>query len=175
LLCALLLAACGPSGNNHNGDTEGSYIAAGPLAYQVQMSRELNPANVEDRGYLRGLPAGTVAPTGSEEWFGVWLRAQNESKHAARSASDFDILDTQGNTYSPVPLDAAVNPFAYVPQTLSHGDVLPNPESAAASSPTQGEMLLFKLPTSVYANRPLVLRILDPATRGVLATVSLDL
>ena len=63
LVCALALAvglgACGQEADPSTADNEGVYIDAGPITYQVQISRELNPYKVEDRQYLAGLPAGT--------------------------------------------------------------------------------------------------------------------
>ena len=46
--------------------------------------------------------------------------------------------------------------------------------STAAGGPTGGALLLFKLPTSVYANRPLTLEINVPG-RTTPSTISLDL
>ena len=56
LLC-LALGACGhKEAHPHFADNEGVYVDAGPLTYQVQLSRELNPSNIEDQRYLSGLP-----------------------------------------------------------------------------------------------------------------------
>ena len=38
------------------GETEGIYIDVGELRYQVQLSRIINPNDIEDRHYLAGLP-----------------------------------------------------------------------------------------------------------------------
>ncbi|MBS1871347.1 MAG: hypothetical protein JSS99_16975 [Actinobacteria bacterium] len=177
LLAALTLVACGGTGEppTTHGDGEGSYIQAGPLIYQVQMSRELNPANVEDAEYLQGLSAG--APAQGEEWFGVWLRVQNDTKLAHVSASSFKIVDTTGAEYTPIALPAT-NPFAYRPVSVRSNDVFqpvqPDPESAAGTGPINGTMLLFKLRTNVYANRPLELEIAPPGG-GSPSSVVLDL
>jgi hypothetical protein len=180
LLAALLLSACG-SGTDRNlptkhGDGEGAYVAAGPLIYQVQLSRELNPQSTDDRQYLAGIPAGTPRPAADEEWFGVWMRVQNDGEKSAPAASDFKIVDTLGNVYAPIPL-ATTNPLAYQPRFVqgSNGQpLLPDPDSAAGAGPIQGSMLLFKLNTSVYANRPLELEITPPGG-GDPSTVELDL
>jgi len=176
LLAALTLVACG--GGDHpatHGESEGSYVQAGPLIYQVQMSRELNPANVEDAEYLQGLSEGE--PAQGEEWFGVWLRVQNDTGQAHTSASDFKIVDTTGIEYEPIALPAT-NPFSYQPVSVRSEDVFapvqPDPESAAAAGPIQGSMLLFKLRTDVYANRPLELEI-SPPDGGEPSSVVLDL
>ena len=112
LLASTSLAACGANKPVTHGDSEGISVNAGPLYYQVQLSRELNPQNVEDSRYLADLPAGTAAPAADEEWFGVWIRVENDTKQPQRSASDFKIVDTQGNQYSPISLSTS-NPFAY--------------------------------------------------------------
>src|SRR5690606_38371032 len=50
---ALPLAACGNKEEVvTHGHTEGSYLNVGNLTYQVQISRQLNPADVTDRSYL---------------------------------------------------------------------------------------------------------------------------
>lgn len=178
LLAALALAACGGAGKNPttNGDSEGAYVQAGPLVYQVEMSRELNPSNVEDRGYLAGLPSSAAQPAAGEEWFGVWLRVQNPTDRVHPRASRFQIVDTLGNAYAPIPLPAS-NPSAYAAgnvATKNGQPVYPNPDSVAGSGPINGSMLLFKLSSSVYANRPLELQI-TPPDGGAPSTVTLDL
>lgn len=178
LFAGLTLAACG-SGETEptrHGADEGSYIQAGPLAYQVEISRELNPSSVEDAQYLEGLPAGEARLPGDEEWFGVWLRVQNATSQSQLSASEFRIVDTTGATYSPIALPAT-NPFAYQPTNVQSSDgqpVYPDPDSAAGSGPINGAMLLFRLNTAVYANRPLNLEITPPGG-GAPSTVVLDL
>jgi hypothetical protein len=177
LAAALTLVACGGTGEkpSAHGESEGSYVQAGPLIYQVQMSRELNPANVEDAEYLQGLSAG--APAQGEEWFGVWLRVQNDTDQAHVSASDFKIVDTTGAEYSPIALPAT-NPFSYQAVSVRSNDVFapvqPDPESGAGMGPINGSMVLFKLRTDVYANRPLELEIAPP-DGGEPSSVVLDL
>lgn len=177
LLAALTLVACGGETQpTRHGADEGSYVQAGPLVYQVQISRELNPSSVEDAQYLTGLPAGTPSPAAGEEWFGVWLRVQNTTKQSHLSASQFQIVDTTGATYTPVALSPS-NVFAYQPSVVQGDDgqpVYPDPNSAAGSNPIGGALLLFRLRTSVYANRPLDLEIAPPGG-GSPSSVVLDL
>jgi hypothetical protein len=178
LLCAVALAACGGGAKQPtaHGDSEGAYVQAGPLIYQVQLSRELNPFDVEDHEYLQGLSAGATETAPDELLFGIWLRVQNATDQVHPAASEFAILDTLGNRYDPIPLPAS-NPTAYTPRNVAtdNGQPLsPNPESVAGSGPIQGSMLLFKLNTSVYSNRPLELEI-TPPDGGEPSTVDLDL
>lgn len=176
LLAALSFAACGGQKQpTTHGEGEGAYVQAGPLVYQVQMSRELNPENVEDREYLEGLEVPT-AVAGDEEWFGVWLRVQNDDDEAHPAAGEFKIVDTVGTEYEPFELPAD-NPFAYQPSEIQGTEgqpILPDPESGAGAGPNQGSMLLFKLNTSVYSNRPIELEI-TPEGGGEPSSVVLDL
>jgi hypothetical protein len=177
LMLALALAACGhKEAHPHVADTEGGYVDAGPLTYQVQLSRELNPFNIEDRVYLRGLPTGTPQPAADQEWFAIFLWAKNQTKSNAATVdpSLFTIVDTQGTKYQPMVLDPNLNPFAWTTRTLKPLGTEPAAESIASYGPTQGAELLFKINTSAYANRPLLLQIRG-ASQQVLATVSLDL
>lgn len=178
LLAALTLVACGGTGEppTHHGESEGNYVQAGPLIYQVQMSRELNPHNVEDVEYLQGLSADEPPLAGDEEWFGVWLRVQNATDEDHISASQFKIVDTTGAEYEPIVLPAT-NPFAYQAVSVERQEgqpVYPDPESGAGSGPIQGAMLLFRLNTAVYADRPLELEI-TPPDGGEPSSVVLDL
>lgn len=178
LLAAVALSACGGHAPVSFGDTEGAYVSAGGLYYQVQESRELNPQSTDDGQYLAQLPAGTAAPAADEEWFGVWMRVQNNSDQSRMAASQFQIRDTNGNHYDAIQLPAT-NPFGYQAVSIEgkNGNgqpILPNPDSAAGSGPVQGALLLFKLRTTIYANRPLDLYIMPPGG-GKPAHVSLDL
>jgi hypothetical protein len=141
-------------------ETEGIYLDVGGLTYQVQLSRFLNPGDVEDKEYLHGLPEG-ISPQlpGDETWFGVWMRVKNYSDEALKPTNEFTIIDTEENEFRPVPLDSAANPFVYEPILLQHAQVLPTPDSAAASGPIQGSLILFRLKTDSLQNRPLKLEI----------------
>jgi hypothetical protein len=180
LVCALALAvgltACGQTGHPATLENDGVYVDAGPITYQMQISRELNPYGVEDREYLVGLPAGTSA-TGlgpDQLWYGVFLWAKNQTNQSHLSSDNFVIIDTEGNHYYPVSLDASVNQYAWTSQLLEPGATQPTPSSTAYYGPTQGGLLLFKLPTTVYSNRPLTLYVYPPGG-GSPATISLDL
>jgi hypothetical protein len=178
LLAAAALALTGCIGHKNTNvteaQTEGLYMDVGPLLYQVQISRYLNPADPEDAEYLTGLPQGTSAqlPKG-QVWFGVWMRVQNVGKQAQTATSQYEITDTQGNDYRPIPLNTNINPFAYVASQVGPGEFIPGPETAAYNGPIQGSLLLFKLNNASLQNRPLTLKIEGGA--GQEATVQLDL
>ena len=181
LLMVLVLAAAlvvGGCGNKEDkvteAATEGIYLDVGDLKYQVQISRILNPSDVEDRNYLTQLPQGTLPPKADEAWFGVWMRVQNTNDtKALPTASNFEIRDTQDNVFRPY--DQAGNVFAYLPvDKLGPQEVLPNPDAPAGFGPIQGSLILFKLTNTSLANRPLEFRIISPTDPTNVGTVDLD-
>jgi hypothetical protein len=168
------LAACGTESEEPSaGKTEGVYVNTGDLKYQVQISRQLNPSDFEDRDYLVGLPANghTLAP--GQEWFAVFIRVFNKTDAPHMAASQFTIRDTTGKVYRPVPLDTRVNRTAYRPLPVGGGDQIPVPGSLARENLTQGGLILFRVENSSYASRPLELNI-TPPDGGKPATVDLD-
>jgi hypothetical protein len=178
LACSALLAlgvgACGqksyPDAADANND--GGYVQAGPITYQLQISRELNAYSVEDSGYLAGVTA--PAPRPDQEWYGVFLWAKNQTHHPATTTDSFDIVDTQGNVYYPVPINAQRNPYAWTPQLLQPLGTQPTAGSTAYFGPIGGQLVLFKINISAYANRPLTFQIHAPGEARV-STISLDL
>lgn len=176
LIAGVAVSACGSAKHPFDATAEnnGYYIKVAGVSYQLQVSRELNTYDTEDHQYLAGLPAGTPAPTAQEIWYGVFLRAINDSKHPAQTAGSFDITDTSGNIYHPVTLNPQVNQYAWISQTLRPLGTEPAPDTTASFGPTQGGLILFKLPTAVYNNRPLTLEIPVPGSSRK-ATISLDL
>src|SRR6201993_2261028 len=80
----LLLGACGDS---HSKVTTGTYagesgqnapyLDVGPLVYEVQLSRELNPYDVEDAAYLEGLSPEQRKLAPGQEWFAVFVQVYN--------------------------------------------------------------------------------------------------
>jgi hypothetical protein len=158
-----------------NAATEGIWIDAGPLDYHIQGSRLLEPGQVPDASYLKGVPSDVAQPTGKEVWFAVFLRIENKTKKAARTADDFEIVDTQGDTYRPLALNTNVNPFAYKAMNLAPDKVVPVPDSAQDFDSVSGAELLFKIPLTSYQNRPLEFRVhsADGAAPAV-ASVDLD-
>jgi hypothetical protein len=155
-------------------ENDGTYVSAGPLTYQLEVSRVLNPYAVEDSQYIRGLPKGFVQPNGQQLWYGVFLWAKNQRKQAYQTSDNFEIVDTQGNTYKPVPLDASVNQFAWTRTTLGPNETEPGEDTAASQAFTQGGLLLFKLPETIFSNRPLTLFILSSSGKRI-GEISLDL
>jgi hypothetical protein len=157
---AALVAGCGNKDEEHTtAETEGLYLDINGLKYQIEMSRYINPADVEDQEYLVGLPPGTEEPGEDETWFGVWVRVENTSEDETRPAANrWEIHDTQENVYRPIAIDTEINPFAFEAVDVPPLTVLPLATSAAGQGPTQGMLLLFKLKVDSLQNRPLELR-----------------
>ena len=68
-----------------------------------------------------------------------------------------------------------MNAYAWAPQKLGPGATEPGPDTTASFGPTQGALLLFKINTSVYDNRPLTLEIRGGPSQKVWGHISLDL
>jgi len=173
-LMALGLGACGKEAHptNVGANNDGSYIDAGPITYQLAVSRELNPYDVEDRQYLAGATSPTLGP--SQEWYVVFLWAKNQTSSPAPTSGSFDIVDTEGKHYYPVSINSHLNPYAWTPTMLRPSGTQPAPGTTAFYGPTQGEELLFKINVSAYSNRPLTLEI-HASGQPAPSTLSLDL
>lgn len=173
LIATAGVTACGSKQDvSTKAETEGEYITVGGLKYQVQISRALNPANIEDKDYLSGLSALDATIRGDQVWFAIFIRAEYDKKSGGPlpTATEFELHDTQENVYTPV---QAPNPYAYKPSTLEPTQLNPAVDSGASEGPTQGALLLFKLPEANLANRPLELVIANPSGKGE-GTVEID-
>ena len=155
----------------HEAKTEGIYVDVGELDYQVQISRQLNPAVAPDKGYLAGMPDYVSPLTEDEVWFGVSVRVQNQTDEPHESADKFEITETTGESFTPIDIKAEDNPLAYEAKEIPPHSTYPDPDELAGDSPTQGGMLLFKIPYSSLGNRPLEFKI---EADGEEAVVDLD-
>ena len=166
------LAACGTKEDVvTEGETEGTYLDVGPLKYQVQISRQLNPTDKEDRTFLVGLPKSERDLGAEDVWFAVFVRAENESGTAQPAASEFKIETTADETFEPVRL-ANINTFAYRPVSIPAEGTLPHPGTVAGQAGINGQLLLFKVPRASLENRPLEFVITSPS--GGESSVALD-
>jgi len=155
------------------GETEGAYIDVGPLVYQVQISRQLNPLDVEDHAYLEGVPLAERRLKANEIWFAVFVRVQNDTDQPQAASDDFEIVDTQEEKFTPIELDPT-NEWAYrgglVP---ANGGLIPVADSPSADGVIGGSLLLFKLTLSSLSDRPLELNITS-ASLDATGRVTLD-
>jgi len=173
-VAALAVTACGnKQDRTTHAETEGTYLDIGPMKYQVQISRLLNPTDREDKSYLVDLPGGqTLGP--QDQWFAVFMRVENGTDKLQQPASRYIIRDTQGNVFRPVQMGPK-NVFAYRANKIPPNQNIPIAGSAAEQNSIQGAMLLFKIPTANLENRPLELVITPPpGVGGPEGTVDLD-
>ena len=180
LLAAVALGACGESHTKVSTGTyagesgaNAPYLDVGPLSYEVQLSRELNPTNSEDAAYLQGLTPEQQKLEKGQEWFAVFLQVYNHTNQPLQAANSITIADTQENVYTPI-IPGETNPFAYRGGQVPAQGQLPIPDTIASAGPTQGSLLLFKIRVVSLDNRPLELKILDPENPTESASAELD-
>ena len=94
-VAALGLSACGKTNNPPSAENDGVYVMAGPITYQLQVSRALNPYATEDSQYLKGLPKSDVSLAPNQLWYAVFLWAKNQTEQSASTDNRFDIVDTE--------------------------------------------------------------------------------
>jgi len=180
IVAVFALAACGDS---HTRVTTGTYagesgknapyLNVGPLVYEVQLSRELNPANIEDATYLKGLTPAEAHLAPGQEWFAVFIQVWNHTSSALPAANELTVSDTQNNIYQPIVPDSE-NEFAYRGGLVPAKGELPLPESVASQGATGGAVLLYKIQVVSLDNRPLELKIVDPNDPTQTASAELD-
>jgi hypothetical protein len=180
ILAVLVVSACGDS---HTRITTGTYagesganapyLNVGPLIYEVQLSRELNPANSEDATYLAGLTPAQRKLEPGQEWFAVFMQVYNNTNQSHPAATSMTITDTQENTYTPIEPNAS-NLFAYRAGTVPPKNQIPLPGTVADDDPAEGLVLLYKIEIVSLDNRPLELKIVDPDDPAESASAELD-
>jgi hypothetical protein len=180
LLAALALGACGDSHTKVSTGTyagesgaNAPYLDVGPLVYEVQLSRQLNPYDTEDAAYLRGLTPEQLKLEPGEEWFGVFMQVYNNGESPQVAANELTISDTRGVRYTPI-VPGQGNEFAYRGGTVPGNSRIPDLSSVASNGSTQGSLLLYKIKDESLENRPLTLLIVDPADNALTASAELD-
>jgi hypothetical protein len=166
-LVTIAAAGCGEEAETHV--VEGEPLELGELHFNVQLSRFLNPNDREDSEYLAGqqLPA----PRG-QAYLGVFMEIENEGDEDARvpGPSGLSVVDTTGAAYPPVPSDTD---FALVlGGPIAAHEQVPATDTAAASGPVQGSIVIFLVDQGVSENRPLELEVTYEGEDG---TVELDI
>jgi hypothetical protein len=180
LLAVLALSACGQA---HTRITTGTYageggagapyLYVGPLIYQVQVSRQLNPFNAEDAAYLQGVPAAKRKLEPGQEWFAVFMQVYNITNESHSASTGITISDTLNNTYSPIEL-SETNLFAYRAGLVPPNAQLPAPGTIAADDAAQGQLLLYKIQIASLNNRPMQIKIVSPSSSAETASAELD-
>ena len=163
---ALGVAACGEE--NHSEVVEGEPIELGDLRFNVQLTRFLNKADREDAEYLEDLPE----PDPDTSYLGVFLEVENEGDEPVRlpTAEQMEIRDTTDTVYHPIETDTVFG-FSFG-EELEDGESVPLEDTASASGPIQGQVIVFLVSDDVSENRPLELEIEADGEEGI---VELDI
>jgi hypothetical protein len=170
-LVALALSAsgCDKEVQRLESKNEGTRVALDNLFYQIQISRMLNPKDVEDSYYLQGQPT----PAKGDAYFGVFMYVVNETEEKRilpAPESGMKIVTASGDEYKPLALKSPG--FGYVPSPLGKGAVLPIPNTPAYNGPIRGGLVLFRIPQASLDSRPLEFEI--KGRGGKTATTTLD-
>ena len=163
--------ACGEEGETTTVDgkelafvVEGEPLELGDLRFNVQLTRFLNPNDTEDAEYLEGLPD----PSAGQDYLAVFMEVENEGDEDLQlpSAVEMEIEDTTDKVFDPIETDSL---FALdLGATIEAGGRQPEPNTAAASGPVQGSIVLFLVDREVSENRPLELKILADGEEGLI-------
>lgn len=180
LAVTVLIGACGSADEQvttgtyaGEGGVPAPYLTVGQLDYQVQISRGLNPAESEDAAYLSGLTPAQAKLQPGEEWFAVFLQVFNRNETPLTATTQMSLFDTQRNVYQPI-VPVGNNLFAYRGGPVPANGRIPEESTIAAESPTQGEVLLFKIRVSSLSNRPIELKIVNSENPSETASAELD-
>lgn len=153
MFVALFASACGEEEEASNHAREGEPLELGELAYNIQITRFLNPYSIEDSAYLEGVRP--LKPR--EQYLGVFMQVTNHGTETASIPYPFKIADTRGTEYRQLRLDEdnvwALTPGAPIPPDQT----FPNAESPARNGPIQGSLAVFAVLPSANSNRPLEL------------------
>ena len=169
------VAACGAEeetqlvdGEEIHAVVEGEPIELGDLRFNVALTRFLNPKDTSDAEYLRGLPP----PPLGQDYLAVFMKVENEGDEDLRLPGEQDVRveDTTGAEYEPIELDPVFG-LDLGGVIEAHGEA-PVDNTAAASGPVQGAIVLFLVDQDVSNNRPLDLILLADGEEGL---VTLDI
>jgi hypothetical protein len=141
---------------------EGTRVYVGDVFYQVQISRQLNPKDVEDSFYLEGQPQ----PARGDAYFGVFMRVDNETSNRRIlpvPARNMKIKTAGGNEFRPIVVRTPG--WGYAPSPIGKGAMLPVPNTPAYVGPIRGGLVLFRIPQTDLDDRPLELEIKGPGGR----------
>jgi hypothetical protein len=168
-LALTVLGAAGCGSEVTKEAEEGAPIKLGDLELNVQETRFLNPDQPDDSDYL----AGQKVPLPSAQaYLGVFLTIHNtsDSTVALPSATEVSVVDTTGAAYQAIPSSTSF--AAPLGTDLAGGGDIPAPDTAAASGPVQGSLVIFLVQQGITENRPLKLEI---DYRGETGDITLDI
>lgn len=148
---------------------EGTRVSLDNVFYQVQLSRALNPKDVEDGTYLLDQPL----PAKGDAYFGVFIRVDNE-EHEGRvlpvGIDRMKVVTAAGKEFEPLEVHAPG--WGYAPAPIGKGGMLPVPNSPAYIGPIRGGLILFRIPQASLDARPLELEI--KGNSGKVGKITLD-
>jgi len=181
ILALLALLALGGCGDSHTRVSTGTYagesgknapyLNVGPLIYEVQLSRELNPANIEDAAYLQGLtPAESHLAPGRSGlrcsccYTTLPPRCRGHERDGHRHPKQ--------HLYT---LGAECHQRIRLPRRLGAGQgELPFRSRSPARALQVALCCLYKIQVVSLDNRPLELKIVDPSNTSQTASAELD-
>ena len=114
---------------------EGQPMKLGELLYNVQISRFLNPRDLEDEAYLAGQPP----PPNDKLYLGVFMLIENEADTVQEVRAEFTVVGNEGTGFA----RSEREPVALELGGGGGDDELPEPESIVANGPIEGAMVLF--------------------------------
>jgi len=146
-----IASGCGEE--EHGEAKEGEPLELDGLAYNIQITRELNRFSPEDSAYLQGAPELRRG----QEYLGVFMQISNEGDETAAVPEGFRVIDTRDTVYEQVELD---NEWALRPGTpIEPDETIPGPETPAKNGPIEGSLILFAISEEANENRPLILEV----------------
>jgi hypothetical protein len=160
----------GTAGADKNPAREGIAVRLDGLDYNVYMTRQLNVTDPEDKAYYQGPVNDPQCAAGSgidartrqqrcpTNLYGVFISVCNVYGGKHQSAAKFEIEDSQGNKYDPLP-NPPTNLFQYHPRMLGKRECIPAKGSTADTAPIAGAVFVFRLPVQATENRPLELTV----------------
>jgi hypothetical protein len=156
------LVALGVVGRTQTYESAGSSSSPAAVAgvtYRVQASRPLD--DVGDAATIRALPASLRRPSARDLVYGVFITAANSSDRTLPLARRFELVDSNGRTFTPLPL-GSTSAYRYPGGRLPPGGHAPASTSPPAENlAEQGYVLVFRVPRA-SALEGLSLHIFDP-------------
>jgi hypothetical protein len=164
------LAGCGPPPDRDA--ASGTTVKQDGVAYTVQISRALDPAQPDDRALIAGIPHLASLEAEDTTLVGVFIQAANTSPDRRRAVAAPELDSADNQRYRPLALPAG-NQYAYRGGQLAAGQEIPGPTSPSAELPDDGAVLVYRVPTGVFlTDRPYTLAF---GTGSHAASVQLDL
>jgi hypothetical protein len=149
---ALTASGCDKQVKRLESHNEGIRVYLDGAFYQIQISRLLNPKDVEDSYYLQGQPT----PAKGDSYFGVFMYVTNEDQDRRIlpiAAEKMKIVTASGDEFEPIEVKAPG--WGYEPSPIGKGAMLPVPNTPAFVGPIRGGLILFRISNTDLDKRPL--------------------